>query len=138
MEEKRVRLRAMTTIRRQSSDESEKQAGISARWIIPGAGTAVFTTTRDRADHLIAKGYAVELGPDLRKTATKKPPPKDDAPQEQPLPRDFPYRTQLVAAGLTTVDAVATFPDLTEVSGIGEAYAERIKKRILEMAEEDG
>lgn len=132
-EEKRVRLRAMETIRRQSVDQSEQTTGIHARWIVPGAGSAVFTTTRERADSLIASGHAVELGPDMRKAAKKKPPPKDDKPKEMALPLDFPYRTQLVAAGLKTTDAVATYPDLTQISGIGEAYAERIKKALIDL-----
>ncbi len=137
MAKDRVTLRAMQTIRRTSDDESKRTTGINQKWIIPGAGTAVFTTTRERADALIAAGHAVEIGADVRSVKRPVAPPKDDAPTEQALPMDFPYRQQLVTAGLQTVEAVATFPDLTEISGIGEAYAKRIVEHLQKMHEDE-
>lgn len=55
---------------------------------------------------------------------------EEEAGDEQPvqdLPDDLPGRERLLAAGLSTVDAVRDYEDLTDVDGIGAATADRIR-----------
>jgi len=46
------------------------------------------------------------------------------------LPHDFPAAALLRAAGLVTVTAVSTHPNLIQISGIGKATAARIREAL--------
>lgn len=64
--------------------------------------------------------------------AKKQAAPKEEAPKEPDageLPEDFPKRKELVEAGLTTTDAVASKSDeeLIALKGIGEASVKDIR-----------
>lgn len=49
-----------------------------------------------------------------------------EAAKDPPLPDDLPAREELLATGITTLDEVASHPDLTQVDGIGRATAAKI------------
>lgn len=131
-DEKKVRLRAMMTIRSTEEDEFTKNP-LLPTYLVPGSKSAVFHTTPTRAKRLIAQGAAVELSPDNRK---KGAPPADDFADEEALPNDFPYRAKLVSGGLNTRTAVREFPDLTKVKGIGDQAASSIQKALNELDQE--
>jgi hypothetical protein len=46
------------------------------------------------------------------------------------LPDDFPGRAHLLDAGLGTIEAVRRHEDLTQISGIGPATADKIKEAL--------
>jgi hypothetical protein len=48
------------------------------------------------------------------------------------LPADFPGHAALTAAGITTYEQLKAIPDLTEISGIGEATAKMIAEALSE------
>jgi small subunit ribosomal protein S1 len=47
-----------------------------------------------------------------------------------PIPDDFPLASRLEAAGVTTFEELLDVDDLTELSGIGPAYADQIQEAI--------
>jgi hypothetical protein len=120
---KKVRLRAMQTIQKTDADEAPGPS----RWLVPGQPSGIFHTTPQRAKKLVAAGYAVELGPDLRK---KRKPVADDAPDTDAIPRDFPFRAKLAAAGVNTLSELHEIPDLTVLNGIGDAAVQSILKAL--------
>lgn len=133
MAEKRYRVRAMKSIRAMEGDEPE---GVGyAKYFVPGRASAVFTCSKKRMEQLQDQGAIVVLGdpPKAEAKPSSSPSiPSDDAPSDA-IPLDFPYRKNLVKAGLKTLSAVREFPDLTEIDGIGEAYAERIQDALDEL-----
>ena len=53
------------------------------------------------------------------------------------LPKDFPYRKELIAAGIETVDEVKDAKDLTSVKGIGDAAEKQIAVYLYGEADDD-
>lgn len=125
---KKVRLRAMQTIQKTDADEARGHG----RWLVPGHPSGIFHTTPERAEKLVASGHAIELGPDLRK---KRKPVADDAPDTDTIPRDFPFRSKLAAAGVNTLSELREIPDLTVLNGIGDTSARSILKALVALDE---
>lgn len=65
-------------------------------------------------------GIPVALADDLRAAG--------HLPRSEELPADMPARDALMAAGLTTLKAVAEHEDLQSIDGIGEATEAKIKE----------
>lgn len=127
----RLRCRALRTLR--VDHEADDDVAPHERWHVPGKPSAVFWTTEKRALALQENGDVVLLDVGA---GDDELPADDEAPDSLPL--DFPYRKHLVRAGLDTREAVRTFPDLTEVAGIGESYAEAILDALDELEGEGG
>jgi hypothetical protein len=102
------------------------------KWHVPGKPSAVFECTEERFLQLQEQNAVAVLNP----SDDDEDVPSDRA-DKNALPLDFPYRKHLVAAGLNTLDAVRSFPDLTQVPGVGEAYADRIIEALDELDEDE-
>jgi small subunit ribosomal protein S1 len=50
------------------------------------------------------------------------------------IPEDFPLASRLESAGITTFEKLLDVDDLTELSGIGPAYAEQIQEALDERS----
>ena len=75
------------------------------------------------------KGYAYTEGETVKvspQIAEKLKEMKCAREPKQTLPKDFPYRKQLIEAGLETVADVEGAKDLTKVKGIGDAAEKEI------------
>jgi len=55
-----------------------------------------------------------------------------------PLPDDFPGRSSLLAAGITTIESVGKVMDFDELKGIGQATERRIVAYLEQMNQEGG
>lgn len=89
------------------------------------------------------KGYTDQHVPERERTRANilersgwkrvETPPQAEAPTApSALPDDFPAVEALRVAGLTTVEAVRAYADLTEIPGIGKTTAEKIHARLAE------
>lgn len=61
----------------------------------------------------------------------------DEGEATPELPADIPGHDELVAANLTTIEAVAAHEDLTEIDGIGKATAARIAEYLADFQDGD-
>lgn len=126
-------VRALKTIKHMEGDESPDGAHLD--WSVPGTKSAVFLCSSERLEVLRSQRAVVVLD-DSAPTAeipADAPPAPAGVGATGELPEDFPWRDLLVRHGLNTVDAVADFPDLTVLDGIGPARAEAILEALAEM-----
>lgn len=73
---------------------------------------------------------------DVAPEPTGSPPNEDTPSADTPLPLDLPAYDALIAADLTTVEAVLAHADLTDLDGIGEKLAGRIVAALAEFGVE--
>jgi hypothetical protein len=93
---------------------------------------SVFEVTENDAVQLERLGYAERTGKDTSEPTTATPDAGDLRGQ---LPEDFPGKAALAEAGINTYGQLRKYTgDLTEISGIGPATAEKIKDAISEPA----
>lgn len=88
-------------------------------------GTRVTVPSKQEADYLVALGAA--RWPEVSR-------PAEAAIEASEFPEDFPGRAPLIAAGITTFAQLEAVEDLTAVSGIGKATAERISAALAARA----
>lgn len=88
-------------------------------------GTRVTVPTKEEADYLVSLGAArwAKAGTDAKAA---------NVPSE--FPEDFPGRASLLSAGITAFAELEAVEDLTAVSGIGKATAERISAALAARA----
>lgn len=93
------------------------------------AGTIVETddkTAEGYVKHGIAMPHEIKDGEVAEKLVLEVPKTADPVVEGTELPVDCPSYDLLIAAGLTTIEAVIAYPDLTKIKGIGAKSAKTI------------
>ena len=94
-------------------------------------GETVVIPTKQEAQKLVDQGAAAWPADAPRAAPEETKDPVSD------LPEGFPFRAELAAAGVTSMDELLEVEDLTNLDGIGNARAEQISKALDEL-DQDG
>ncbi len=119
---------------RTTPEDEDEEAAVEGDPDVSGETSATQATTESKRSPEEIDAFVEATGEEAVTTEAVKAAGEEEA--EEGFPEDFPQVSRLVEAGYTSIADLRAVDDLTEIDGIGPAYAEQINEALANLAEE--